>query len=68
MSNFTTPTRRMMAMLLGLRNFEPNNEARDLLEDIYLEDVSTLVLLHSRNQMHFAHHYDNRSNIGSQYN
>ena len=68
MSNFTTPTRRMMALLLGLGNFEPNTEARDLLEDIYLEDVSTLVLLHSRNQMHFAHHYDNRSNIGSQYN
>ena len=62
MSNFTTPTRRMMALLLGLRNFEPNTEARDLLEDIYLEDVSTLVLLHSQSQTDFAAHYDNRSN------
>ena len=62
MSNFTTPTRRMMALLLGLRNFEPNNKARDLLEDIYLEDVSTLVLLHSQSQTDFAAHYDNISN------
>ena len=62
MSNFTTPTRRMMALLLGVRNFEPNIEARDLLEDIYLEDVSTLVLLHSQNQTEFAAHYDNISN------
>ena len=51
-----------MALLLGLRNFEPNTEARDLLEDIYLEDVSTLVLLHSQSQTNFAAHYDNISN------
>ena len=62
MSNFATPIRRMMTLLLGVRNFEPNTEARDLLEDIYLEDVSTLVVLHSQNQTDFAAHYDNISN------
>ena len=59
-SDFTAPIRKRMAKLLAVRNFEPNNTARDLLEGIYFEDANALALLHSRNQMHFARHYDNR--------
>ena len=61
-SDFSSVTKKQMTMLLGIQNFEPNTEARDLLGPVYLEDVSTLVLLHNQNQSDFAVHFDNISN------
>ena len=60
-SDFSSVTKKQMTMLLGIKNFEPNIEARDLLGPVYMEDVSTLVLLHNQNQSNFAVHFDNIS-------
>ena len=60
-SDFSSVTKKQMTMLLGIKNFEPNNEANDLLGPVYMEDVSTLVLLRNQNQSDFAVHFDNIS-------
>ena len=49
----------MMRMLLEIQNFEPNTEARDLLERFYVEDVSTLLALHNQGRQHLASAFDN---------
>ena len=64
-SDFQDVTKKQMTMLLGIKNFEPNIEAAELLGPVYMEDVSTLLLLHNQNQSDFAVHFDNISNSNS---
>ena len=63
LADLKAPMRKKMGMLMGLRNFEPNEEARRLLEDIYLEDINTLILLHGKNQLNYANHFDELSMV-----
>ena len=49
----------MMRMLLEIQNFEPNTVARDVLEEFYVEDVSTLLLLHNQGRLDSAAAFDN---------
>ena len=55
--------KKKMVKLMGIRNFEPNEEARRMLEDIYLEDINTLILLHGKNQLNYANHFDELSMV-----
>ena len=55
--------RRKMMMIISVFNFEPNEKARKILSGTYVEDITTLLLLISKNQKEYTKHHDYRGTL-----
>ena len=58
-SDYDGVTRRKMILMMSLLNFEPNDDARNILRKTFMEDIVTILSLKQRNLLDFAEHFDN---------